>query len=55
MNLKANKVDSMRALRNVEVLHSQLSHLMVLFVEFIRLVGVGPKESERFESDKEWQ
>lgn len=45
----------MRALRNNEVIHSQLSHVMVLFVEFIRLLGVGPRENERYESDKEWQ
>lgn len=28
---------------------------MVLLVEFIRLLGLGPCESERFESDKHWQ
>ncbi len=52
INLKANKVDMMRSLRNIEVIHSQLSHVLVLFIEFIRLLGIGPEDSERYESDK---
>jgi hypothetical protein len=28
---------------------------MVLFVEFIRLLGIGPEDSERYETDKQWQ
>ena len=55
INLKANKVDMMRSLRNIEVIHSQLSHVMVLLIEFIRLLGIGPEDSERYESDKQWQ
>jgi len=39
---KANKVDVSRGLRNAEILHSQLAHLMVLFREFLSLLGLGP-------------
>lgn len=42
--LKANKVDLERVLRNSDILHSQLSHIMVLTTEFIRLMGVGPAD-----------
>ena len=45
----------MRSSRNIEVIHSQLSHVMVLLIEFIRLLGIGPEENERYETDKHWQ
>lgn len=54
LHSKANKVDVSRSLRNAEILHSQIAHVMVMLREFINLLGIGPPEHERFETDKHW-
>lgn len=51
---KANTVDVCRALRNADILHSQLAHLTILLSEFITLLGLGPETEERLESEKKW-
>jgi hypothetical protein len=41
--------------KNIEILHSQISNQNVLFYEFLRLVGMGPKETEKYENENVWE
>lgn len=52
MEQKANKVDAHLSLRGVEVIHSQLSHVIVMLMEVARHVGLGLSDQEKLESDK---
>jgi hypothetical protein len=45
-DVKANKVDTEAAMRCVDILHKQLSHLIVLFVEAMKTLIHQQKESE---------
>lgn len=52
MDTKANKTDATRAIIGMDVIHSQISHIIVLLIEFAKHVGLGPHSEERLESDK---
>ncbi len=41
--------------KNIEILHSQISNQNVLFFEFIRLLGMGPRETEKYENENVWE
>lgn len=36
----------------MDIIHSQLSHILVLLVEFVRLAGLGPPQSEKLDTEK---
>ena len=55
MMSKANKNDVYSAFKNIEVIHSQLSNITIMMVEFLRLLGLGPADVEKYESEKFWQ
>jgi hypothetical protein len=52
---KANKTDVYSAFKNIEVIHSQLSNITIMMVEFLRLLGLGPADVEKYETEKFWQ
>ena len=41
--------------KNIEIIHSQISNQNVLFFEFIRLLGMGPRETEKYENENAWE
>jgi hypothetical protein len=51
---KANKTDVFSAFKHIEVIHSQLSNITIMMVEFLRLLGLGPADVEKYETEKFW-
>ncbi len=55
ISTKANKSDIYSSFKNIEVIHSQLSNITIMLVEFLRLLGLGPGDVEKYETEKFWQ
>ena len=45
MDIKSNKVDTENNMRNIDILHKQVTHIIVLLVEFLKTNVHQQKES----------
>ena len=45
-DIKSNKVDTEQTMRCVDILHKQLTHVMVLIIELVKTNVMSQKESQ---------
>ena len=46
MDIKSNKIDTENTMRSIDIMHKQITHIIVLLVEFLKTNVKGSKESE---------